>query len=280
MRRFTTTRNKAARIAKKKILIPCSSCVGWCESVACQDRFVREHEEDEQNTFAPKRVSVKRTASVQPKDWKEYFFRSGFEDETHQFKRFLSENLTYSMTAALHVQNTTRRIDIVGARAEAYSPPWVWRELVDNTMKANGNLVIRFIGPQIPRSGVVEEDGLRLEYIQSTYHEDPETSLPPDVVFLFNPGLSFSSDTTIRDVWIPSIRKIKSLNKDVRVISSAYDLKDLSEDIIALETEGIRVTKPELNPFGGLRLWKNPTHTTQDAVQFARTNWATYSWVK
>lgn len=273
-RRFISNNGRSA----KKILVPCSNSVGWCESKTCQDRFVREHEEDEKHSSSPRRVSV-TSSNVLPNDWDEYFSQRGFEDETNQFKRFLSESLTYSMTAALHVQNIhhheTIRIDVVGARAESYSPPWVWRELFAAT-KESSDVVIRFIGPQIPRTGVVEENNLRLEYIQSTYHE--EDSETPDIVFLFNPGFSFSSESSIRDTWIPSVRKIKSL--DAHIVSSAYDLKDLSDDITALMREGIHVTEPELNPFGGLRLWKNPTHTTPDAVQFARTNWATYSWIK
>ena len=278
IRRFISSN---VRSTTKKILIPCSNGVDWCESKTCQDRFVREHEEDEKHGASPRHVSV-TTSNVLPKDWNEYYSQRGFEDETSQFKRFLSESLTYSMTAALHVQNVhhheTIRIDIVGARAEAYSPPWVWRELFAAT-KENSDVVIRFIGPQIPRTGVVEEENLRLEYVQSTYHEDPETT-SPDVVFLFNPGFSFSSENAIRDAWIPSVRKLKSLDKDVSIISSAYDLKDLSDDITALKGEGIHVTEPQLNPFGGLRLWKNPTHTSPDVAQFARTNWATYSWIK
>ena len=52
--------------------------------------------------------------------------------------------------------------------------------------------------------------------------------------------VSFSSENAIRDAWIPSVRKLKSLDRDVIIISSAYDLKDLSGDITALKGERMR----------------------------------------
>ena len=48
-----------------------------------------EHEEDEKYGAAPR--SVRGGVERLPKDWDEYCSQRGFEDETSQFKRFLSK---------------------------------------------------------------------------------------------------------------------------------------------------------------------------------------------
>ena len=164
---------------------------------------------------------------------------------------------------------------------KAFSPPWVWKAFSNQLIEPT-KVVIRFIGPQVPRPGVIEEENLRLEYIQNTY--DPDLTSPPDFVFMFNPGFSSSLNKKetprIHDLWLESFDKIRSLDKSVHIISSAYDPNDLKSDIIALNRADIHVTKPELNPFGGLRLWKDPRYSSESTTQFVRTNWATYKWIR
>ena len=161
--------------------------------------------------------------------WDSYFERRQFtnsSDRKEAVVRFLSEYLTFPLTLARHVHDSVDldadnsnsetidlAIDVVGARAEASLPIWIWRELLWLLLPeatdhgSTAQISIRLIGPQVEvrpplliqgppmanEQSAQQPHTLRIDFIPSFYHtlvnEETPRQRSPNLVCLFNPGL-------------------------------------------------------------------------------------------
>lgn len=157
------------------------------------------------------------------------------------------------------VRTETINLYIVGARAEASLPPYIWLQLA--YLFPHTPFHIHFVGPDaLPPAGKPHtksyNERLMFTYDNSMYHEyheqiekfDPYT----DVFFLFSPGIGHAS---AREGWKMSIEK--ALETKCAIFLTGFDEADVANDIEAVEQdyqgEFDWVLKPTVNHFRSLK---------------------------
>jgi len=150
--------------------------------------------------------------------------------------KLLSKVLTYPLTLALGAARLgmgagaapggVRRlhVHVVGARAEA-TLPWIfWLELGRLDPAATWDL--RFVGPDVdPRlvGAPVAAGSVRAAFSNAPYEADAPSRPPPDLLCLFNPGLS-----RVRE-WGPALDVILGANRPV--LCTGFNADDYATEL-------------------------------------------------
>ncbi|KAI9315917.1 zinc-finger of mitochondrial splicing suppressor 51-domain-containing protein, partial [Dichotomocladium elegans] len=173
------------------------------------------------------------------------------------------------------VRSETINLYVVGARAEASLPPYIWLQLA--YLFPHTPFHIHFIGPDAmppskePHTTSLNER-LMFTYDNSMYHDyhdkiekfDPYT----DLFFLFSPGIGHA---TAREGWKMSIQK--ALETKCPIFITGYDEADVSADVAAVEEdyqgEFDWIMRPTENEFRSLKRDVN----LMDVRQTIFANW-------
>ncbi|CDS02681.1 hypothetical protein LRAMOSA00086 [Lichtheimia ramosa] len=173
------------------------------------------------------------------------------------------------------VRSETINVYIVGARAEASLPPYIWLQLA--YLFPHTPFHIHMVGPdalspsQQPYTKSLNER-LMFTYDNSMYHDyhekieefDPYT----DLFFLFSPGIGHPS---AREGWKQSIQK--ALETKCPIFITGYDQADVNADVAAVEEdyqgEFDWVMRPTENEFRSLKRDVN----LMDVRQTIFANW-------
>lgn len=319
----------------QRIQIPCQKRIAWCDSTSCQRRAERNHERDVE--FSATKIRVPQSPpsdvdvnAVLDEGWTSYFQNRSYrlademkderrEDQCrhsdHAMRSHLSEYLTHPMTLSREARrfgtfSDGLIVDIVGARAEAYAPAWVWWELafflcpqeLHGTEKRR--VTLRFVGPQLPLTMRDCEYALaggqfllRVEYFCDLYHSAETQNMLRShdgasrsnrIVCLFNPGFAYrteDAESSIRDSWRPTLESLFADRAEGSVdalVVTSYDAHDALEDMNAvkelardMDLEWLtRSMKPQVNPFASMRWHRNPLLSNDRVSSYSRSNWS------
>ncbi|RLN98720.1 hypothetical protein BBJ28_00021819 [Nothophytophthora sp. Chile5] len=140
--------------------------------------------------------------------------------------------------SAPHAQEL--KLHVIGARAEAMMPRYLWDELV--FFHADMRFDIKLIGDHVPvmrtrkpkTTGQKMEDstsGVRLEMINGLYHELEAGKLQtPDAFVLYNPGVGHPR---LRESWRSTLEIVLASRKPVLITS--FSVEDQQRDVVALQ---------------------------------------------
>ncbi|KAI7857938.1 zinc-finger of mitochondrial splicing suppressor 51-domain-containing protein [Circinella umbellata] len=173
------------------------------------------------------------------------------------------------------IRSETINVYVVGARAEASLPQYIWLQLA--YLFPHTPFHIHFIGPDTLPAGKESyteslNERLMFTYDNSLYHDyhekidkfDPYT----DLFFLFSPGIGHGS---AREGWKMSIEK--ALETKCPIFITGYDKADVETDIEAVEQdyqgEFDWVLNPTENQFSSLKRDVN----LMDIRQTINANW-------
>ncbi|KAI5997878.1 zinc-finger of mitochondrial splicing suppressor 51-domain-containing protein [Pisolithus marmoratus] len=212
-------------------------------------------------------------------NWDLFWYTSGFPSmDTGQSRRHASKLLTYPLTigsialcTTLHVPpgapDTEKagaakpqiRVFILGAHAESSLPPHVWEQLCMLFPSCHFHLL--FIRPQhtwssiqlygfpsytVPYSLQLTVMGIQAKYSEVHQHFEELFSPYADVFFLFSPGFSFPSMTSVSELHGTPLPQINSptewgpvmtvlLETCCSVIVTRFSPADMERDICSLE---------------------------------------------
>ncbi|KAI9915726.1 hypothetical protein PsorP6_007939 [Peronosclerospora sorghi] len=159
--------------------------------------------------------------------------------------RFLPE-LFDTKTRDNRVKNVA--LHVIGARAEALMPRYLWDEL--SFFYPRRQFDIKLIGDHVPimprrkksaTATTEDKEFIQLEMVNGLYHEI-ENLGTPDAFVMFNPGLGHA---TLRESWKPTLQTVLASRKPVLVTS--FSPEDQQRDIAALQH--IVNTSPELQHY-------------------------------
>lgn len=173
------------------------------------------------------------------------------------------------------IRSETINVYVVGARAEASLPQYIWLQLA--YLFPHTPFHVHFIGPDTLPAGQESyteslNERLMFTYDNSLYHDyhekidkfDPYT----DLFFLFSPGIGHA---TAREGWKMSIEK--ALETKCPIFITGYDKVDVETDIEAVEQdyqgEFDWVLNPTENQFSSLKRDVN----LMDIRQTINANW-------
>ncbi|KAI8149352.1 zinc-finger of mitochondrial splicing suppressor 51-domain-containing protein [Fennellomyces sp. T-0311] len=173
------------------------------------------------------------------------------------------------------VRSETINLYVVGARAEASLPQYIWLQLA--YLFPHTPFHIHFVGPDAlppgkePHTSSLNER-LIFTYDNSMYHDYHETidKFDPytDLFFLFSPGIGYPS---ARNGWKQSIEK--ALETKCPIFLTGFDQADMANDISAVEQdyqgEFDWVLRPTENRFSSLKRDVN----LMDVRQTINANW-------
>ncbi|ETL99338.1 hypothetical protein L917_03808 [Phytophthora nicotianae] len=148
--------------------------------------------------------------------------------------RFLPELMDqYQMDTAAKFE-----LHVVGARAEAMMPRYLWDEL--SFFHPGQQFGIKLIGDHVPVMSTRkktpttrenENEFIQLEMINGLYHEvDAKKLGSPDAFVLYNPGIGHPH---LRESWEPTMQTVLALGKPV--LMTSFSLEDQQRDIAALQ---------------------------------------------
>lgn len=151
-------------------------------------------------------------------------------------------------------------LHVVGARAEAMMPDYLWDEVA--LLHAHRALEITLVGDHVPISRKVRSARglpLQIESVRGLYHD---VALPsPDALVLFNPGIGHP---LLRDRWRPAVRTMIESGKPL--LLTAFSAADQDRDVAVLHqlamgsASGRRLrflVEPRVNPFRSLKFQVN-----------------------
>ncbi|POM70997.1 Mss51 like protein [Phytophthora palmivora] len=162
--------------------------------------------------------------------------------------RLLSSAYSYVMTLSrflpelmeVDTMKSEKKFDIhvIGARAEAMMPRYLWDEL--SFFHPGRQFGIKLVGDHVPVMSARkktpttrenENEFIQLEMINGLYHKIEETKLgTPDAFVLYNPGVGHPH---LRESWEPTLQAVLASGKPVLITS--FSLEDQQRDITALQ---------------------------------------------
>lgn len=174
--------------------------------------------------------------------------------------RLLSSAYSYVMTLSRFLPeltdqfqaDTTKKLEfhVVGARAEAMMPRYLWDEL--SFFHPGRQFAIKLIGDHVPVMSARkktpttrknENEFIQLEMINGLYHEIEARKLgTPDAFVLYNPGVGHPH---LRKSWEPTLTAVLLSCKPV--LMTSFSLEDQQRDVAALQD--MMANSPELKNF-------------------------------
>ncbi|RQM15826.1 hypothetical protein DD237_003029 [Peronospora effusa] len=157
--------------------------------------------------------------------------------------RLMSSAYSYVMTLSRFLPelvDTDNRqkveLHVIGARAEAMSPRYLWDEL--SFFYPRKQFDIKLVGDQVPimsarkKTPTTKENELiRLEMIHGLYHKiGPRNLTTPDAFVLYNPGVGHPR---LRENWKLTLQTVLASCKPLLITS--FSLEDQQRDIAALQ---------------------------------------------
>ncbi|GMF09784.1 unnamed protein product [Phytophthora lilii] len=158
--------------------------------------------------------------------------------------RLLSSAYSYVMTLSrflpelMEVEKDKLELHVIGARAEAMMPRYLWDEL--SFFHPGQEFSIKLVGDHVPvmsarkktpttRSN--ENEFVHLDLINGLYHKIESRKLGnPDAFVLYNPGVGHPR---LRESWEPTIQAVLASRKPALITS--FSLEDQQRDIAALQ---------------------------------------------
>ena len=142
-------------------------------------------------------------------------------------------------------------IHVIGARAEAMMPRYLWDELL--FFDPGRVFKIKLVGDHVPvmsarKKKLMEKERknerVQLEMVNGLYHElEPGLLSTPDAFVLYNPGIGHPQ---LRQRWKPTLEIVLTSCKPVLITS--FSLEDQQRDIAALHE--LVATSPVLKQHG------------------------------
>lgn len=181
-------------------------------------------------------------------DYLKLYRPEGFWIKDLRTLRLLSSAYSYVMTLSrflpelmdLEKMNSGEKLElhVIGARAEAMMPRYLWDELAffhpgrHFDVKLIGNHVpVMSARKKIPTTRENENEFIRLEMINGLYHKIDSRKLEiPDAFVLYNPGVGHPN---LRESWEPTLQAVLASCKPVLITS--FSLEDQQRDIAALQ---------------------------------------------
>jgi hypothetical protein len=171
--------------------------------------------------------------------WDGYLFRSREENALLEepgtsaddpLYRHMTSVFSYPLTLAyglseLGVVGSDEEITValVGARAEAMMPVWLWEEAAKLMQK---RLRLEMVGLMTPNMEPVETEHVSISYKEGIYSPRMSSNCL-DAVVMFNSGCS---DQHWRHVWAPSLAETVDFFKGTPLLFTNYDAIDLASD--------------------------------------------------
>ena len=160
-------------------------------------------------------------------------------------KAQLTAMLTYPITLAWLLDRTPKyssakslNIHIIGARAEAMFPDWIWKMQSDIYQARNQHVSIDLIGPMVPNLGS-QNNTKQIGNVQIThhpgalYHNIEHDLAPADMYVAFHPGWG---QKEWQPSWKPTLEKIiqnieSSEGQNSELYFSSFDNNDMKDDM-------------------------------------------------
>lgn len=155
-------------------------------------------------------------------------------------------------------------LHVIGARAEAMMPDYLWDELALLHPDLPG-IEITLVGDHVPRSRRAQSARglpLQVDAVRGLYHD---TELPsarePNAFILFNPGIGHP---LLRERWGPTIKKLLESGKPILLTS--FSASDQERDVVELHKLAANLgcshhidflVQPQVNPFRSLKYQVN-----------------------
>ena len=133
-------------------------------------------------------------------------------------------------TAPADRTSTVRKVQIIGARAEASLPTWVW-QLVSN-LTSSDNLNIQLIGPMVPDQTSKELENITISFVGHMLYHDAVSkgkvdTIDADAFFCFHPGWG---QNEWKNSWRPSLDLLFAAKAPVYFTSFSDD--DVRDDYV------------------------------------------------
>ncbi|KAE8912015.1 hypothetical protein PF005_g2802 [Phytophthora fragariae] len=158
--------------------------------------------------------------------------------------RLLSSAYSYVLTLSrflpelMLAEKAKFELHVVGARAEAMMPRYLWDEL--SFFHPGQQFAIKLVGDHVPVMSARkktsttrenENEFVELQLINGLYHKIETRKLgTPDAFVLYNPGIGHPH---LRESWEPTIQAVLASCKPVLITS--FSLEDQQRDIVALQ---------------------------------------------
>ncbi|OWZ24534.1 Mrna processing protein [Phytophthora megakarya] len=175
--------------------------------------------------------------------------------------RLLSSAYSYVMTLSRFlpevmeagVMNSDKKFEIhvIGARAEAMMPRYLWDEL--SFFHPGRQFGIKLVGDHVPVMSARkktpttrenENEFIQLEMINGLYHKIESRKLgTPDAFVLYNPGIGHPH---LCESWEPTLHVVLASRKPVLITS--FSLEDQQRDITAAKQNSFRSLKYQVDP--------------------------------
>ncbi|CEG35875.1 uncharacterized protein PHALS_00202 [Plasmopara halstedii] len=226
-----------------------------------------------------RRDSIQWKNNIHLTSWTEYF--KLYQPDDHWLKdvralRMLSSAYSYVMTLSKFLSDllapyhadSEKKVDlhIIGARAEATMPRYLWDDL--SFFHPGWQFNITLVGNHVPvmparnKTRSKENTLVQLEMTNGLYHESVARKLTtPDAFVMYNPGIGHPY---LRESWEPTVLSVLASRKPMLITS--FNLEDQQRDIKALQKlvaklHGYKLqfrSNAEQNPFRSLKLQVDP----------------------
>jgi hypothetical protein len=146
-----------------------------------------------------------------------------------------------------HMHASELNVHILGARAEAMFPDWIWEVQSKIYKSRNQKVTVDLVGPMVVDLGSRNDrtigGNMRIRHHPGLLYHDAAHALDDaDVFVAFHPGWG---QPEWQPSWRPTLEKImeKTIDKDASMYFTSFDASDMADDIAFVQ---------EMNPNGSV----------------------------